>query len=593
MVILNIIDIFNVYNVINNEEYDNKYYIDNIINNNEINWTTLLPKFYLNPFYLTEDNIIYINDNIYNILLNINNKENNNNNLQNFNRLNNIFNIINELNITYNIKNNNINYTLNKLQELYIKYILNNKEYLNHWYHGIYNITLQNIINEKSKYYKGLIILKNYLINSIDIDIKDFLINYSKYITDFLIKSYNKKLISFYEIFLKFDILEKLNNIFLENNYNNLFIEKNIIFMISYWKIFLNEEKNISKTEFKYILLYLNRFDLSKTEFNNITYNYLFIWIKNLNFNNYNYNNIYLYNKLNEVLPLITIFKEGMNYSSEIINLFQSIYDIDNNIIKYIVDILDRYIKESKLKFNIFIENCIEFLNLYKDKTILSKIYFKNLNKRLNDLLKLNKLNINIILFEEEIIKKFKNNKNDFSNILIENFKLSYEHKIAISKSNIKFIDNDNNPINLILDFDISKIFYNIIDKNILEIKNIDYNIIDYNILPDEIKAYINIGKKYYTLVNESKIIEWNIKNSIINYKFNNKTITSTILQFLIISYIKKYNNNNDLINYIINKELTNVELKNSIDYLNNIIIDLKELNLFSDTIENIDLTIF
>lgn len=570
-------DIFGI--IQSNTIDDSKNYAIEILNNNninklKINWAEYLHYFYINNFII-DDNINIINDSIK-FILKSEIDSNNINCLSRFIHLNSLFEIINELNLSYNQSLGIIDYTLLRLQKYYLKYIIEYKYLLNHWFIGIINLSNYDEI-KKTKYYYGLNILKKYLNQESD-EKNIFIEIYSEYISNYLINQYENNNISLLNIFKKLNKINNINILIFENDKILLKIINNLTKL---WESYLG--KNILDN---YVIEMFNKINLDDN-FINITTNYINSWIKSIKseINISNYSNHKLLNKLMFISPLIIYFK-----IDNITNSIKDIYKFDNNLIEYVFRGLNSIIKKlydiNTINTNVI--NCIALISIYDNKEILPDQYLKYLNKRIDNLIKKNKITQEIINFEYEIFNKTTINNIEKIKLYLNNIKKSIDNKNIIKKCKINYVDSDNNSINY-NEIDINKVNYYIINKQNWNLKN--YNVIKEKSYPKEIINYLSVGKSYYDKISETTIIEWDLENSIINYSINNKNIISTILQYVIIYHINQteYTEEEIIDNIGNNKSI----LKNYIDDLINKKVIIKSDKLKINITEDIDLTNF
>jgi len=172
----------------------------------------------------------------------------------------------------------------------------------------------------------------------------------------------------------------------------------------------------------------------------------------------------------------------------------------------------------------------------------------------------------------------------DKTKSLLNNIKSSIEHNNAIHKIKINYKNSDGTNKENFNSPDITKVDYTIFDKYICDTNNdnkIKYNLIEQTKYPIEINTYLSVGKTYYDLVSETKKIDWDVENSIININLNKLNLILNIIQYTIISEIIKTSKSNNqiltkdqLIDNIINKDPKNIsDAKKYIEsYISNMI---------------------
>lgn len=621
-----LVDIFSIIKNDNSIKKQNDNILEVIMNNVnisklDINWQDILYNFYNNSITFTELDENIIKTGIFKLIANSadNIDITKLNHLNRFNHLNNLFEIINELNSSYNQLYNCKNYTLSRCQDYYLEFITSKEELLEQWFLGIFNGISLELYEKyekknKSKYHRAIEILKNYLNDEIKYDnleirkksINKFVKNYSEWSVKYLINKFTENKLNLSDVFIKLFQNNNINKLFLNPEYRNSYLEQSIINLIPLWEVYLNNiyendlqiDNNIVKT--------YNLIKLSETNFNIITLQFCEKWqnkIKN-KINIQNYVNSELYDSLKKISPLINNFKDGINKSDIIIKYFSDIYKFEkkNNSIlfQYIMTGLNR---EIKIKYITYLKNCIpgsegattnnfnifdkindgiSLISLYDNKEYLLNQYFITTNKRINDITKKYRLNKEIIDFEFQLYNYLiKNNGNigsDKINTLLNNMKNSIEHLNAIHKCKINYTDSNNNKLD---NMDISKVDYVVIDKHIWINQDYKYCLINSEIYPEDIKKSIGVGKTYYTLISETKKLEWDTENSTINFNIGKSNIISTILQYTLIWYIdnKEYTVS-ELIDYVINNSLNPSDKLNVVMLLESYIYNLIDNNI-------------
>lgn len=606
-------DIFSVVqndvkNDIKNNSISSINYLDTIMTQNDItklkiNWTEILHTFYEYQLVFNDDVKNIILEKINFILLDIINKSSLNNNtntnkeinhLNRFLHLNALFEILNELNSSYNQTIDYKNYTLKMCQNLYLSIfnLNNNSKIIDHWFDGIYNgINLELFDGKhKSKYHKGIDLLKKYLIrldkNSIHIDnteqnnnISEFICKYSNWISNTLINNFNENKMTLSEIFIKLNNLNDINKLFIDDiELRSKFLMLSITQLVPCWKVYLSQVLINNFTIDENIMNAFNSVDLSLTNYHNYTIEFMESWYSNikLNIGPKYYGNSKLFESLRKICPLITNFINGHNKSNLIIKYIKDLYLVDSNLLGYIMTGLNILIKTNKsYELNSDIKYALILISLYDNKDELWNLYFSNTYKRITTMTKKIRLNKNLINYEFDIFEQLLANGcvscSDKTKSLLNNFKNSINHINIIHKLKINYInesDNDtsfNGP-------DVSKVDYTIFDKYIWECENnnnnIKYCLIEENKYPKEILAYLSIGKSYFDIISETNKIDWDTENSIINYNIGKINLISNIIQYTIISTIinasKTINGctKQQLINHIVIKDTQQQQLQ-------------------------------
>ena len=610
-----------------------------------INWPVYLHAFYTDKMHFNDDIIKQILKCIMLILINENDTiidenntiidenniikyENNINKLNHLNRfihLNSLFVILNDLNITHNQMYNNNNYTLNMCQDYYISYITSHKYniLIDHWFNGIFNNIFYNLVdNNKSKYNNGIKILKNYLVHASNIYINNdkreeliakFINKYSNWSSIYLNNKYNENKLTLIEVFEIFNKINKLNESFIELNDCKIYKHQTIINMISCWENYLI---NILEDDLEIDNIIINNYNLinlSNTLYYDIIIKFCEKWqnqIK-LKINLNNYRNSQLFESLNKICPLIINFNSGQNKSDIIIKYFADIYNFEPNLIEYIIigfNILIKNLynlyyqdKSAKLttlsfKLNPKIINILTLISLYENKEMMWKLYIIAINQRIRILTKKYNIDINIINFEKYMINFLINNGcitfSDKSKTLISNYTSSINHINNIHKCKINYVNdqgikkehsnewympNIKNMDIIVIDKYINEVINEGINEDINK-----YTLIDPMKFPNEIKTYLSVGKTYYDIISETKILQWNIENSIINFNIGDHNIISNIIQYTLIYHIiNQQMTQIDLINHVINTTLNIDDHNNAIIYINSYISNILVKNIF------------
>jgi hypothetical protein len=506
--------------------------------------------------------------------------------INNFFQLNIKFNILNKLNTSYNHILNHNDYTLLRLQDIYIDIIINNRTIANNMFNYIINI---NLINEKSK--SMLVILKDYLKYrepTYNIMIKSnnivFIELYSKWVANYFIKQFYSSTLELNKIFENLIQINKINELFLEIRDRSHFTIDVIEYLLILLEPYLDNvlEKNLSINDI--VIDTFNIINLSKTKYNDIIIKFLEKWLSNIKKKNYP-NNILVDNLL-KISPII-----NKNKSSVIINYNSTIYNNRLDLFDYLMTLLDNqmilyYDNIIQFEINNNFTNLLSLILLYDNKQKLWDEYFKHLYRRVYNYLKINNLSDTIIKYEKTIIQiimsdyNIDNIYNKFSTTtktFLDNLEASIINKNNFQKCNFNFVNIAGEK--QICDIsNISNVDYIIIDKHVYDGYNKNDNLISSVMYPAEIKQYILMGEAYYNRIYEIYKIEFYIEQSIINITVNNMNIICNIIQYTLISYIVSNEYTIDeLIDHISNKE-SNVE--NTILYLKSYINNLLSENI-------------
>jgi len=595
-----------------------------------IDWAKYLYIFYKNKLTFGKEQEKEINKKILNILTNKEIEESEIDELTNpiktimieqekLNHLNRFFHInmlfekINELNISYNQALNYQDYTLIKCQNCYL-YLITNSKYDNiikHWFNGIFCSVSLNGEN-KSKYHKGIEILKNYLTKKDEIynnyvshnaTIDKFIDIYADWSLSYLNEKYNKLILTFEEIFEKLIDIDQINKIFIEEVDRNIYMKKVIIGLIPCLRKYYDDIFENNKVVDNNVIDKLNMVDLNEYEYKNITLEFCKKWVQNIKNQIIakNYCNSQLFYNLLKICPIIKYFRSGINKSDEIIKCLSEIYNIDKNLIGYVLTGLNTVIKTT---YNQIIKNkeiilsneimqTLQLISLYDNKDFLWLQYFKNILSRINNLIKKHRISSNIITYEFDIynylIKCDCQAFSEKTKSLLNNIKDSVENCEYIHNCNINYIDENGNKKlvnNVWSNPDIHNVDYMIIDKYLWNLyddskqKNV---LIDESVYPSDIEIYKSVGKTYYGIISETKSLEWDIDNSIINYNMNDVTLISKVVQYIILTTIA--NNKFDiktLINFVINKsnKETNTNIEESKKYVESYVNNMIDKNI-------------
>jgi hypothetical protein len=214
-------------------------------------------------------------------------------------------------------------------------------------------------------------------------------------------------------------------------------------------------------------------------------------------------------------IPVIHAFIEIYRYRCFIPNYYKIINTISSLLITFIYNnsILTAFI--TAFGYPLFINNLtISFFNnLFKKKYILIDMHF-NKTKLIYMIKYTSWIFINNYFYTDVIYKNYVNNTNNIGSLLIVNFINTKIHKVLFLILYISNIINNNNIINLIINFYIIFVlsnFYDIISKNINNTNIINDSLIKKNILEKHQNIekhqdiYINNEFKYF--LEESMII--------------------------------------------------------------------------------------
>lgn len=533
--------------------------------------------------------------------------------LKRFMTVNGLINILNELNSSHDQILNYTNYTKRMCQDYYLRQITKDKNssLIKHWFLGIFRRIDLDLFDGKHKvpYYRAIEILKQYLEHqnefytnneTRDKLISNFISIYSKWSVEYLSEKFNKNELSLSEVFNKLNKVNNVNKLFIELNDRGSYLNDTIIGLVKLWKSYLDGILNSNQIIDENIISTYNSVNLSGSNFNNITLQFCEKWqneIKNI-ISPCNYGSPKLFNSLKQICPLIAAFRSGHNKSDLVIKYFSDIYTFESNLIGYVIAGLSNLINNI---YNTFYTNLAEkniseditltsdimntliLISLFDNKEMLWSLYFNNVSTRIREQNKKYLLNPKIINFEFEVFNYLVYNAGSYcdkTKTFLTNIKNSVDHVNMIRKCKIKYINNDGNSK---LDDvkwkepDLSKVDYNVVDKHIWELENTDnkynYQLIDSNKYPADIQTYFSVGKTYYDAVSETRNIDWDVENSVINYNVADTTIISTILQYTLITQIaNKQMTKDDLINSVLNNKLNETSLSDAKKYLESII---------------------
>jgi hypothetical protein len=592
-----IVDIFNCVQYTQAEKLipiDILSLIDEIFNNplNKINWDKYLHIFYTNKYKI----IPRYPDNIQNNIKKILGAKNSD--INNFLTLDTIFKNINDLNSSYNQSINKTNYTILRLQDNYIEYILNsdNTDLLNHWFRGISNNIMLELYDgiHKSKYHRTIMILKKYLrlqYQSYNEYIKrnsnigKFYIEYGKFVANELISKYNDGMISIKTIFSKLQEIEKKNEILMDNmNFGKNIFSKTIIYQLvnNCW------EKHIdTETIDEDFLSCITSISLQNTKYNEVNIKFINKWYLNIKdkINLTNFKDMLLFNDIIKVLPILK-YNNGFNYSKDIDIYFRKLFNIHSDFLEYIMSNLNIMTISYKT-----IKSVLSLISLHENKNILWGVYFKNLSNRLYSYGKCHVQNIldnmisnEYLMFNYLVNKENNNISNEYLNktrIMLDNFANSIKHNKNLHLCKIDFVDNLNNNVDINNNI-IDKVNYIVFDKNITDNTN-SYQLIDKNKYSFELNMALKIGEYYYKNVSEIYNYEWDIQNSYIDFTINSTIVSSSIIEYIIIKTImeNKYNLS-ELLNKIVNREHDSEFCDRNKKYLSSYVKNLINVDLIS-----------
>ena len=606
-------DIFSVCLVTNYEKtnrFSNIDYINNIIsmiisNRINIDYPEYLHVFNKDNLTFTDNVKSMLFDKIY-LLLNNNNIDNH---LDRFISMNRFFRILNELNVSYNFLNYKTLYTL---QNYYLEIVTsnNNISLLNHWFKGIFNniVLDSDIIVNKSKYHKSIIILGKYLKNRTNLA-TSFLDGYLEYTDKYFIDNCSN--INLSQMLEKIDKLYNINKLFLDANNQKYYYDNIIIKLLPFYGKYLKDSELNNFSIDASILYKFNSVDLSNTKFIEITFEFLTSWynkiILKINISNYRttYKTNEFFDHIKNICPFVNIFKYGLNKSDNIIQVFVNMYNYEANLIDYILNgfnvMIKKYYNNIDLTISDEITDFLNFISIYDNKENLWKRYFKIIYSRIMKVINNRKINNKIINFELSIynylLDKNSHELSTKTQKFLSNIQNCLNNNSNLIKCNINYFKSDGNTMdNNFSKPDISKVDYYTIDKSVFDLKTYHkykYLLIDPSCYSDIINNYYKIGKTYYSELYNTKTFEWDIESSIINFSISKNTFVSTILQFIIITHIKesvnnKYNDVYNIINSLVNKSLESTDLSDAKKYLESFINNLITNNIINKNNNNL-----
>ena len=559
------LDIFNVIQDHNSYEESAFDYCKSILECKnilklEVNWVK-----YHHIFYIKRLNIVHICNLI-----------NNNINIEDIIQLNIKFDIINKLNLSYNQIMNCDNYTLYKLQDAYIKYIIDNIQNANYWFEYIIDLTLLQSKSNNELDYPQITILSNYL-KSIDekynndnrsINIDVFVNMYAKWVALYYIEEYYKLKLTLDEILLQINRISHINITLLtksdQNKFKLILVNNLLILFDLFLKDVLTKDVKITSNiinTFKIIKDINPKYDLIILEFTTE-------WIKSIS-NSISDDN--LYDRLSRIIPLIK-----NNITENIINYYMLIYDTSPTFFNYLILNLNTNVLKSN-DINTEIMNILLLISLYEKKEELWAQYIKSLYNRIFIYIRLNNINVNMINFELSLFQILIDYKcaefSETTNQLLNDINISIIDTINFQTCKYNIINKNNEQQYLNLS-NISNVKFIMIDKSIhdlyksLQLNTSENKLIADEMYPEDIKQYLLFYKVYYSKLYELSQIDYLIEQSIIDISFCKINIVCNIVQYT-------------LIDYIINNQYTVTELINLIAHKKNCTINYNYLELY------------
>ena len=546
--------------------------------------------------------------------------DNNINHLNRFIHLNALFEMLNELNSSYNQSMDYPNYSLTRFQDIYLKLITKtndeNSIIMNHWFSGLMHSINYNQYTEtkyKSRYHRGIEILKNYLVqtnssylenNSRTEFIEKFIEEYSIWSSNYLINEYKKQSVSFNDIFDIAKTMDKKNELFLNEIQRSQYLNILIRSFVVCWESYLN---NLYQTQTEIdglILSMFNTVDMNGTPYQTLTLKFVSDWMNRIKekLSNGNvsviFSNAKIFNDIKKICPIISYFRNPE--SKVIINEFTNLYKIEPKLLDYVIFGLNVLIKQTLNNYNLNMskkddilkitkdmDNTLMFVSTCENKEQLWDIYFKNIQTRINNLLKKSKLSFDVINYEKMIFEHLVSlNNSSFADKVktyLSNLSNNLEHIQTIKRIKLSYVDS-NGMVKENLNIDMNKVDYIVLDKQVFNIsQTLKYNLINESTYADEIKAYLGVGKKYYETVSETKKFDWFVEESNINFNIANTNIISTILQYNIISNIaNQKSTRHNLIESLINPTLTNQDKIDGKKYLSSYVDNLIEKSIIT-----------
>ena len=537
------------------------------------------------------------------------------NHLNRFIHLNALFEMLNELNSSFNQSMDYQNYTMSRFQDTYLKMITkataDNSIVMNHWFSGLMNSINFNQYTEtkyKSKYHRGIDILKNYLVqtNSSYSDnnvrselIEKFILKYSEWCSINLINQYKSDNATLYEIFDIAKTMDKKNELFLNETQRSQYLNNLIRCFVVCWESYLNKLYQTQTEIDGLILAMFSTVDMNGTPYRTLTLKFVSDWMNRIKdkLSNGNisviFSNAKIFNDIKKICPIISYFRNPE--SKLIIDEFTNLYNIEPKLLDYVIFGLNVLIKQTLNNYNLNMgkkedilkitkdmDNTLMFISTCENKEQLWDIYFKNIQTRINNSLKKSKLSVDIINYEKMIFEHLVSlNNSSFADKVktyLSNLSNNLEHIQTIKRIKLSYVDS-NGIIKENLNIDMNKVDYIVLDKQVFNItQTLKHNLINESAYTDQLKGYLGVGKKYYETVSETKKFDWFVEESYINFNIANTNIMSTVLQYIIISNIanQKYTRDN-LIEFLINPNLSDQAKNDGKKYLSSYIDNLIE----------------
>lgn len=552
----------------------------------KINWPKYLHEFYNNNLNFNDDNQKNLSKRIGFILTGDEKIVHQLNHLNRFSHMCTLFDKLNDLNVTFNKNKNFNNYTLARCQDYYLTLILHdeNNDIITHWFNGIFNgVQLDGTF--KSRYLKGIEKLKDFLkrqpnfydnYDEHEKMVDKFSDVYGKWCVKYFTNKFDGSKMTLTDIFEKLEKVNKINDIFIPL-YSSKIRGKIICEIIPCWKKYLLStfEQNLKIDE--YVINNFKNF-IDVDIFCEPLIDYCNKWLDSIkkDVTPKNYSSPRLFTILTQISPILRCYIS--NNERKLINVLSKIYNFDQGVLGYIFVCINVSIKNlTDYKMTCEIKNTLLLLVMYENNDFMWSQYLKFLSMRITNITKKGNLNQEYINFELDIFNFLINNGcNSFSDKVgsyINNIKCSIENMTIIRKCKINYTDTNNKVVDP--NIDLANISYNMIDKYIWDtifVVKQNNNLIDTSKYPKQIKSSLSIGKTYYNLTSETKIFDWDIEKSIINYEIDDVKIISNIVQYIIIyNILDKQFTSTDLIKYIMNTQYNDagqyIEL-----YINNMI---------------------
>jgi len=636
-------DLFGTINMTPKETSENKTinYVKKIISTKDmrdlkINWPKYLNAFYNNHLQFDDDVSKHINKSILSILTkheitdddlvksSSDSEEINKfsgieidttvDHLKRFMNVNALIDILNELNSSHDQIINYKDYTQKICQDYYLKQITKEKNdsLIKHWFFGIFCRIDLDLFDGKYRvpYHRGIDVLKKYLEHQTErYDNNDkrnklihkFINIYSKWTVEYLTEKFNQNKMSLVDVFNKLNMVNKVNELFIELSDRGTYLNNTIIGLVQIWDKYLETILNTDQIIDDKIIAFYNSVNLSNSNFNNITLKFCELWQNDIKqqIKPSRYGCPQLFNSLRKVCPLISAFRSGHNKSEVIVKYFADIYTFESNLIGYIMagfanlmnNVYQTFYenftidstKFTNINISAEINHSLVLISLYDNKDTMWSLYFKNVSSRIRNQNSNYRLNHKIIDFETsvyEYLVSMSGSSCDKTKTFLSNIKNSIDHTNMIRKCKIKYIDNNGEKkqnSKYWSEPDLSKVDYAVVDKHIWELENEEtkpiIQLIDSDKYPTDIQTYLAVGKTYYEAVSETRNIVWDVENSVINYNIGDTNIISTIVQYTLISQIaNKHMTKTDLINSVYNTKLDETNKINANKYLESII---------------------